>query len=302
MKVNFHCHTLWSDGYLSFQEELRLALEQGLLWWVVQDHDRTMAWSKQNIQETCQYIPIESVSRGLLQSGQLKIPQGIELSVNDNGKEIHIGGLFIDHPDDEFARYLKRVARYRWGRIRSMAKAVNVSMRDVIEQVGLGVPCRLHLGYIKYLQEMEKPEGRRNPHIKCARDAMDVYVGQDKLGYVSFDVNFVYTPQVGIDRILQLGGMPVWNHPKRTCKETNLSLEPTYERYNGYAGGKLVMEVEDPKGLEAMLNKYRIVVVGNDFHGYPYDRKDIPLAVNLPNELGTEMVRRLEESHKATTK
>lgn len=299
MKLNLHAHTKWSDGYLSFQELLKYAKEQGLTYLGIGDHDRTKAWGIQNINENRPYISggIDSSSHGLLHSEGLKILQGIELSANDGGEEVHILGLYIDQPDQEFNVYLEAIEKYRWLRAGVIAEKLDISLERVMKEVSVGIPSRLHFGYIKFLEEMGKDESERDPKITCARDAMKKHVGPQTEGYVSFEVDFIYTPQKAIERIFRLGGIPIWAHSKRTCERTGLPLEKTFERYKEYARGKpFGMEVEYPGELEAMMEKYSIVIVGNDFHGYPYEPEEKSLVVEVPNELGAELITRLEKA------
>lgn len=294
MKLNLHTHTRWSDGYLTFLELLNHPKKQELACLAITDHDTTKAWSLQNLEETRAYMTIDAVSRGILQSEQLKIMQGIELSANDSGTKVHILGLGIDQPDDQFNDYLDTIDKYRWSRSDEMTEGLKLDPGRVKEEVGIGVPSRMHFGYIMYLKEKEKPEEERDPEITCARKAMDKYVGK-----VSFDANFVYSPQEAIERILNLGGVPVWAHPERI----DLPFEETFKRYQGYAQGKpFGIEVTDPEKLEAMMERFDVVTVGNDFHGSPYDPADKSLVVEVPDELGAELIRRLEAAHKAITK
>ena len=299
MKLNLHTHTRWSDGYLSFMELIQRAEGLGLEYLAMSDHDRTKAWSKRNVGEVKQYITIESLEHGLLQSEKLKIVQGIELSANDEGKEVHILGLYLDQPDEEFEVYLDAIERYRWLRAGSIAKELDMDLDLLMKEVGTGLPSRLHFGYIKFLEEQQKDENERDPEITCARDTMKKYVGPKTKAYVSFNVDFIYTPQRAIERILKSGGIPVWAHPERI----DLPLEETFERYKGYANGKpFGVEVTDPKNLEAMMNKYGLVSIGNDFHGYPYEPKEKSLIVEVPNELANELIKRLDTAKKEIKK
>ena len=54
----------------------------------------------------------------------------------------------------------------------------------------------------------------------------------------------------------------------------------------------------NPKRLDEMMNKFTLVTTGNDFHGYPYEPRDKPLAIEVPAEL----MQRLIEAYKAMTR
>ncbi len=293
MKLNLHTHTRWSDGFLSFLELVNYAKREGLEYLAVTDHDRTNAWSSHTMEENRPYINggIETVSPGILRTEGLQILQGVELSTNDSGKEVHIVGLFLNEPDQEFQIYLESILKFRWYRAGRIAERLGIDTDLLMKEVGDGLPSRLHLGYLIFLREKG-----RDPSLTCPRDAMEKYVGPKTESYVAFEVDFVYTPQRAIQRIIKSGGIPIWAHPERA---EHLPLDDTFKRYRDYAEGRpFGIEVTDLKRLSEMMNRFGLVTVGNDFHGYPYEPKEKPLAIEVPDEL----IQRLNEAHKAMTK
>jgi len=136
MKVNLHTHTRWSDGYLSFQELVNHAKREGLEYLAITDHDRTKGWSTQNVEENSPYISggITPFDHGMLSTEGLKLIQGVELSANDNGTEVHILGLFINQPDREFQIYLDYIEKIRWCRAGRIAERLRIETSDLIKE------------------------------------------------------------------------------------------------------------------------------------------------------------------------
>jgi len=296
MKLNLHTHTRWSDGVLTFEHLVERSKAAGLEYLVVADHDRTKAWSSQNLADVRPSINdgISIAPGGILTSGNLVIPTGMEGTCHFRKKTLHILGLFIEQPKDQFAEYLEHIFRFRWERaIKISSKLGWDFMYEVMPVVGYGVPSRLHFGYLFFEQEPLKKHP--NPNIKCGRDAMDIYIHPKSQYYISFNANWIYSAKKMINTILEYGGVPIWAHPDRTCNQTGLDIITTYEKLKSYAKGKpFGMEVEKLDQLQTMLDTYALVTVGNDFHCYPYDPVDRNLTVQITdNSIAQRVIQTL---------
>ena len=130
--VDFHSHTLHSDGELSVAELLSYAEEQAVEVFSITDHDSVAAYDQ---------IPPEC---------SLTMITGVEISCQLDGKELHLVGMGVDIKNQPLRQLIQhnqnaRNARAQW----IIERLQKIGYQDIsatlAEQVTGEVLCRTHL-------------------------------------------------------------------------------------------------------------------------------------------------------------
>ena len=189
--ADLHVHTNFSDGTFTPEEVVRCANEKGLSCIAICDHDCV-----DGIDPSMEYA----------RKTHLEIIPGVELTVIEGGKEIHMLGYFVEWKKKAFADILKRVQRERIARVDKMIEKlkkfnVNIDKKKVIEIAGgKGSVGRLHMA--QALLEAKA--------VSSIQMAFDKYIGDFKPCYVE-DIGF--SGKGAIEVILEAKGVPVVAHP-----------------------------------------------------------------------------------------
>lgn len=188
-KIDLHTHTIASDGALSPEELVDLAVERGLAVLAVTDHDTTDA--------------VDAAQAHAAE--RLEVWPGVEISTDVPGSEVHVLGYFVDqhHP-----ALVATLARLREGRLHRAERMVEklaelglpVSWERVRELAGEGAVGRPHVA--QALVEAG--------HVATFREAFDRYIGRNGPAYVE---RYKLTPTDAIRLILAAGGLPSLAHP-----------------------------------------------------------------------------------------
>ena len=110
-RVDLHAHTIFSDGQLSPEELVELALERGVVALGVTDHDT-----------------VEALPRALAAGeGRLRIVPGIEISSVLDGNDLHILGYFVDHESESLRERLRSFREER----RNRALGIMARLREL---------------------------------------------------------------------------------------------------------------------------------------------------------------------------
>lgn len=189
-QIDLHSHTNKSDGSMSPRELVDHAIELGLSYIAITDHD-TVA----GLDEALEYAADKPIT----------VIPGVELSTEWHGRDIHMVGLGIDYKAAEFKAYLDEFVASRDAR--------NVKMCALLTEAGFpmtyealqaeypgSVITRAHYarfmlakGYTTYLKE-----------------AFERYIGDDCPYFIPREK---ITPLDGVNLILKAGGIPVLAHP-----------------------------------------------------------------------------------------
>lgn len=187
---DLHIHSNRSDGSYPPARLVRAAAGAGLSAVSITDHD-TVEGQEEAIAEG-ERLGIEVVT-------------GVELSIFENGRQVHVLGYLIDPRNGELRRELAALRERREERAREIVDrlagaGLAVSYEEVSRLAGEGAVGRPHiakhlldLGYVAYFQE-----------------AFNRWLGTGKPGYVPKSV-------LEGERIMELlrgaGGVAVWAHP-----------------------------------------------------------------------------------------
>lgn len=189
--ADLHVHTNFSDGTFSPEKVVKTAYELGLSAIAICDHDCVDGLAPA-IKEAKKY-PIEIIP-------------GVELTVIERGKEIHILGYCMAWRERWFRNILKRIQRERITRLDKMLEKlkkfdINLERKRVIDIAGnKGSVGRLHLARALF----------ETKAVSSLQMAFNKYIGDFKPCYVE-DIGF--EAQEAVDVILKAKGVPVLAHP-----------------------------------------------------------------------------------------
>lgn len=246
MKADLHIHTTASDGRLTPTEVINQAIEAGLSYIAITDHD------------TVDGI----IALGGMSNTRINIITGIEFSTDLPGREVHILGYFIDIQNELLNHQLMILKNSRFNRIHEMIQKLS------------------ELGYYLEYEHIKKIAGQSvsigRPHVAKAlvekkyfttiADVFDSLLKKDGPAYVP---HYKLTPYQVSDLIKQAGGIAILAHPG-LINDDNLVRELIAHSIDG-------IEVYHPSHTEDQTDQYLniakqhnlIVTGGSDFHAIP---------------------------------
>ncbi|MDE0786201.1 MAG: PHP domain-containing protein [Porticoccaceae bacterium] len=261
MIIDLHCHTNMSDGALTPNELIDLAIERGVDMLSITDHDTLDA-----------YAHTTTVPSGL------KLIPGIELSSRWRKQGIHIVGLNIDLSNE------------------AMVSAVNQQSK-VREQRAQEISNRLgRLGFDNCLEGAQRFAHNQigRPHfaehliaigaVKNANEAFKKYLGAGKVGDIKEHWPDIDT---AVQWIRQAGGVAVLAHPSK-YKMTRTKLTELISDFKD-AGGEameVVSGLQIPsvtRDLAKLCSQFDLLAsCGSDFHSPDKKWAALGLISNLP--------------------
>jgi len=188
--VDLHLHTNFSDGTLSPAELVKQAKEVDLSAIAVVDHD------------TVSGIDLS------LEAGEklgVEVLPGIELTVENQGREIHLLGYLIDHQSQKLKDQLVILRQNRIERIHKITLklkklGLNLEPEAVFKISQKGSPGRLHIARAMAAEGL----------VSSTYEAFHKYIGDKGPAYVA---GFRLSPAEGIGLIRAVSGIPVLAHP-----------------------------------------------------------------------------------------
>ncbi len=271
-RIDLHTHSTCSDGSYSVRELIDYAHEKELAAIALTDHDTIDGDD-------------EAVSYGKEKYPDMEVIPGIEFSTVNEGKDVHVVGLYINTKDQAFKDKLATFKNARVERNIKMCKKLTegglpMTYEELTEAFPNTAITRAH--YAKFMLE--------KGYIKSRQEAFDRYIG-DNCPYFVPRENI--TPEMAIDLILENGGVPILAHPVIyhmsdaklealvvRLKEAGLKgLEAIYTTYEAY----------EERQMKELAQKHDLLISGgSDFHGT--NKVGIDLAVGygllfVPEEL-----------------
>lgn len=249
--IDLHVHSNHSDGTLSPDELVALAVQTGLSAFALTDHDTVSG--------------IQIAKEAALSSGSgLTVIAGTEISAAYKKKDIHILGLFIDDTNPTLLAALNEAVKARDSRNEQMAErfralGIPVSLDELRIDNPDTVITRAH--FANYLI--------KHGHVKTSEEAFRRYLGYDGPCFVPREY---MQPERAISLILEAGGIPVLAHPllyhlppaeleallNRLTDAGLKGLEVYYSSNTGY----------DEQISYSLANRHGLLMTGGtDFHG-----------------------------------
>lgn len=145
----------------------------------------------------------EALAIGL--SCGVEVIPGVEMTAEEEKKELHILGYYVDYKDETFRAVLRQIREDRINRLYKITYALNehgidIDADDLIRSVGDVSISRLHIAHYMEAKNL----------ISSWREAFSKYIGDDKPCYVA---GFRHSSKQAIELIKKAGGIPVIAHP-----------------------------------------------------------------------------------------
>lgn len=252
--IDLHVHSCCSDGTMTPEELVELAIDSNLVAFSLTDHDT-----------------VDGVARAV-EAGKeknIRVIPGVELSCEyiispERAKEIHILGYNVDYTQSELIRTLTEVAEERDNRNRQMCKNLHaagfpIDYESLTARFDGMILTRAH--FARFLMEQGA--------IPSIDYAFKEILAQDGPYFVS---RKYLTPKSGIELIKKAGGIPVLAHPLLY----KMSVSELHELLNELKQYGL-------RGIEALYSRNRgndeafvrklahdfdlFITGGTDFHG-----------------------------------
>ncbi len=270
LTVNMHIHTNASDGHDTLEEIINNPQNNNDLI-VVSDHDTINGLS--NVKKTGYIDKNELSSFGYMidKNGKF-IVRGVELSTTDQGKSVHILGLFLKHVDQDTLAEFSDIARQRKRRLKKMTERYNQQVpkntpinwqKDVASLITNSSCSKLNLAYAIW----------KKGDAISVKDALNKYLKESApYNIYLHPAEFKLTPKEAIKRIHSWGGIAILPH---AIELTEKGLDYT-QKIKEYKKFKLDgLETRTSKHNKSYIENLQILVkqfkllqtYGTDYHG-----------------------------------
>ena len=283
--IDMHTHTNYSDGDLSPEKLIRLAIDKRIGTLAITDHDTIEGIKKVNRNENI-----------IVDSG-IEIINGIELSAKTDKGRMHILGYGIDLNNKALN---KKMVDLRDNSINSVL--------SIMEQIKRDYGIRFGYDDIKELVNANHNLGRPDLAKLCVKygyatssqDAFDKYLidAYNKTRQTSKGLQY----QECLELIKNSGGIPVLAHPKSlelSEKEFLILLKEMISC--GLKGIEVYHSSHSKEEMNYYLkiaNKYGLLISGgSDFHGKTV-KLDIELGTGKDNNIKIKKLSLLDKLHK----
>lgn len=283
--IDMHTHTNYSDGDLSPQELIRLAINKRIGTLAITDHD------------TIEGIKKVNRNQDIIADSGIEIINGIELSAKADKGRMHILGYGID---------LNNVALNR-KMVDLKDNSIN-SVLSIMEQIKRDYGIRFSYEDIKELVNANHNLGRPDLAKLCVKygyattsqDAFDKYLieAHNKTRQTSKGLQY----QECLELIKNSGGIHVLAHPKSLELSEKEFLILLKDMISCGLGGIEVYHSSHSKAemdyyLE-ISNRYGLLISGcSDFHGKTV-KPDIELGTGKDNNIRIKKLSLLDKLHK----
>ena len=249
MLVDFHMHSIYSDGVKSPEELLRHALDCNLSMMALTDHD-----------EIDGIKALRTAQEQLDPEKTIKFINGCEFSADYKDKSIHILGYRFDETNKELRDFIEYFKSKREERIDEIIRRCN------------------NAGYFiskdELLKKFPKTQAYGRPHIGqllidggYAKDINDVFkdiLRKDSPCYVpkvKIEVPYI------IDIIHKAGGLAVMAHPKLVTSDEYVVEMLAYD-FDGMEVYHSKHNDDDVERYKEFAKKHKLFITGgSDYHG-----------------------------------
>ena len=247
--IDLHTHTTASDGTLSPTELVKRAKKRGVEILAITDHDTV---------DGLKEARLEADKQGM------ELINGIELSTNYLGEEVHILGYFVDVNDENFLESLESLKRERETRTEEIIEKlrknrVEISMEEILKEVNGEIISRTHIALVL----------KKRGYVRSTKDAFNYYIGSTGKAYIP---KKILDPFEAVKLIRKSGGIAFLAHPIYIKLHERVKLELFDKLKDAGLNG---VEVYYPGFTEEQINYYKkiankrdlLLSGGSDFHG-----------------------------------
>lgn len=243
-KADLHIHSTFSDGALTPEEIVTMAVQAGISIISITDHDS---------------IGGIAPAKKAAQRSAITVINGVEFSAMIEEIEIHILGYGFDTEHPALQKHLEyfRYERYRRAE-RILDKLSSAGLPISIEQVtasarhsAIGRP---------HIAEVMVQKGYTATTAEAFRD----YIGRDG---IAFESKTDIAPSKIIDIIKSAGGVAVLAHPSRCIKEKYI-IEMIRDGLDGIETVHPYVPADSVGYYRRLIKQYHLIETGgSDFHG-----------------------------------
>lgn len=248
--ADLHCHSTASDGLLSAGEVARRAADNGVNILALTDHDDLGGLAE---------------ARSVAEAAGVRFVNGVEISIEWGGLQVHVVGLNFDVGDPDLNTGLSSIRSGRVGRAQRMsAELAKVGIEGCFEGAmrhaeNPNLISRAH--FARYLVEVGV--------CKDVRSVFESYIVPGRPGYVE---HHWATLEESVGWILGAGGVAVIAHPGRYKLSRN-EMRQLLDEFKG-VGGQAIEVISGSHSLEnvavfsRLAREYGFMAsCGSDFHG-----------------------------------
>jgi len=292
--LDLHTHSIYSDGSLSPEEIIDIALEAGLSAISITDHDNILAYNYAKTHLEARYNgapPVKALltpdsvpETDFLQKQKLEIISGIEVNTIYNDQEVHILGYYIDTANDEMLDMIEFQKKARIEQTKEIVKnlqkvaKINIELEDVTSLVKEGGSVgRPHIA--KAIVNAGGVSSMIEAYRKYICDNSPTYVKRNTV-----------SPFEAVETIYETGGIPVVAHP---C-DLNLAEDLIKELMNyGLRGLEVYHRKHSPAMIEyysSLAEKFKLIMTGgSDCHGPRANGQIVLGKIHVPDWILTEL-------------
>lgn len=262
--IDLHVHSNKSDGSNTPSELVYMAMKKGLSAFALTDHDtvdgidEALACAERLRAETM------DTTSGISPCDVPEVIPGIELSTEYQGKDIHMVGLYIDHHSPVFQAHLKHFVDSRIERNRKMCSrlteaGIDISYEKLTAEFPDSVLTRAH--YAVYLANHGYSLSKEDAFSQYLGDHTKYFIPREKI-----------TPEIGVELILQAGGIPILAHPI-LYRMSDARLEELVARLKtaGLVGIEAIYatyNLAQERQIRKLADQYDLCISGgSDYHG-----------------------------------
>ena len=271
--IDLHTHSNCSDGTYSVKELMDYAHDKNLAAIALTDHDTV-----DGLDEAASYVQEKYPDMELI--------PGIEFSTVEEGKDVHIVGLYIDHHNESFKAKLGQFIDSRTVRNRKMCRKLSeeagipITYEELTSSFPGAVLTRAH--YAKFMVDRGYAKSRNEVFDKYIGDNCPYYVEREKI-----------SPEEAISYILEAKGVPVLAHPiLYHLSDRKLDALVARLKDAGLKGIEAIYSTYSPseeRQIKELAAKYGLLISGgSDFHGANKPKIDLGTGMGklfLPEDL-----------------
>lgn len=248
MIVDFHTHSLASDGALTPLELVRRAKAAGVRQFALTDHDTTAG-----------YLSVRHTS----EADEVGLISGVELSCRWATTTVHVVGLNFDADASQIIAVVEQLTQAREERAKKIAmRLAGVGIDGALEGAK-AVANESQIGRPHFATWMVEVGA-----VNSVTEAFDKYLGAGKIG----DVKMFWPPLSDVvQAITQAGGVAILAHPLK-YRLTGMKLRALINDFKAAGGGAIeVLNGRQPetdlKRLSQLAEGNGLMCsVGSDFH------------------------------------
>jgi len=267
MAVDLHIHSIFSDGTLSPQQIVQVALDKQLTAIAISDHDSISG-----------VVPAQQTAADT----EVQVLPAVEISTTVDGRDVHILGYFIDLQHAGLREKLQVMRDARHQRARQIA--------DKLEKLGISID------FEKLLEEAG-PDSIGRPHIArrlvregYVADAKEAFARYLRRGGSAYVERYRLAPEEAVELVIAAGGLPVLAHPALDGAEQHVDSLIDHG-LQGIEAYHIIHSPAQTRRYIAMAQEKGLLITGgSDSHG---PEGPIPVeisAVEVPDECAERLV------------